>query len=107
MRTLKFIVTGQQITQDPNCDFSGLVPGSEGYLQAKFSFSNEWKDAIKVAAFWSMMGKEFKPQVVDKDGTCVIPSDALKAKNFKIQLIGKNGTLKLTTNKVTVRQNGD
>lgn len=107
MRTLKFIVTGQQITHDPNCDFSGLVPGSEGYLQAKFSFSHEWKDAIKVAAFWSMMGKEFKPQVVDKDGTCVIPSDALKAKNFKIQLIGKNGTLKLTTNKVTVRQNGD
>lgn len=28
MRTLKFIVEGQAIKQDPNCDFSGLIPGT-------------------------------------------------------------------------------
>lgn len=38
MRTLKFIVDEQIIRQDPNCDFSNLVPGSKGYLQAYFHF---------------------------------------------------------------------
>lgn len=107
MRTLKFIVKGQQIAQDPECDFSGLVPGSEGYLQASFAFSNEWKDSIKVVAFWSMMGKEFQPQVLTDGKTCMIPAEALKAKTFRVQVIGKKGSLKLTTNKVTVCQNGD
>ena len=39
MRTLKFIVEGQIIKQDPSCDFTNLVPGTEGYLRAEFSFS--------------------------------------------------------------------
>ena len=107
MRILRFIVTGQRIIQDPNCDFSGLVPGTEGYLQAKFTFSHEWKDSVKVAGFWSIMGKEYEPQVIDKNGTCIIPAEALKAKNFRVNVIGKNDSLKLTTNKVTVSQNGD
>ena len=41
MRTLKFIVNGQIIKQDPKCDFSNLIPASEGYLVAEFSFSKE------------------------------------------------------------------
>ena len=47
MRTLKFIVEGQIIKQDPNCDFSNLVPGTEGYLRAEFSFSRSGKDVQK------------------------------------------------------------
>lgn len=106
MRTLRFIVDGQSIKQDPSCDFSGLVPGSEGYLQVAFSFTNEWKGAAKVASFWSMMGYEYPPQALTPEGTCMIPAEALKHKAFKVQVIGKTDISKLTTNRVTVTQDG-
>lgn len=107
MRTLRFIVEGQIVRQDPNCDFSGLVPGSEGFVQLAFIFSPEWRDCAKVASFWSNMGKEYPPQLIKHDGTCEIPAEALKRKSFKIKVIGKGQDNKtLTTNKVTVSQNG-
>ena len=106
MRTLRFIVEGQIIKQDPNCDFTNLIPGTEGYLQAEFSFSPEWRNCVKVAAFWSPVGKEYPPQVLEDGRTCIIPIEALERKVFKVGVIGKNQTLKLTTNKVAVIQNG-
>lgn len=107
MRTLKFNVDKQIVTQDPNCDFSGLIPGSEGYLQAEFSFSSEWRDCTKAVAFFSMMGKEYTPKLLKDGKTCVIPTEALANKNFKIMVIGqKKDGFKITTNKVTVSQNG-
>ena len=51
MRTLKFIVHDQIVEKDPKCDFDNLVPGTEGYLRAVFSFSPEWDDCVRVAAF--------------------------------------------------------
>lgn len=106
MRTLKFIVDKQIIKQDPKCDFSGLIPGTEGYLQAEFSFSSEWKDCVKVAGFFSPMGKEYPPQILEDGKTCMIPPEALKGRVFKVQVKGKKDDLKLTTNKVAVCQNG-
>ena len=106
MRTLKFIVDGQIIRQDPNCDFDNLVPGTAEYLQAEFSFSPEWKDYAKVAAFWSVMGKEYMPQLL-KDGVgCVIPKEALKKRVFKVQIMGMCEGVTIKTNKVAVSQNG-
>ena len=106
MRTLKFIVDGQIIKQDPNCDFSGLVPGSERYLRAEFSFSNAWRGCAKAAEFYSYMGKEYEPQLI-KDDACIIPAEALKRQIFKIRLVGRNQSgIKLRTNKVSVHQNG-
>lgn len=107
MRTLKFIVDGQIIKRDPSCDFDGLVPGSEGYLQAEFTLSDDWQGAAIVASFWSTMGKEYPPAIVKKDRTCLIPAEALKRRRFKIRLIGqtKNGQ-RIQTNKVVVYQNG-
>lgn len=107
MRTLKFIVEGQVISQDPNCDFSKLVPGSEGYIQAEFSFSPEWDGYTKVVAFFSNLGREFQPQKLDYKSTCVIPAEVLKRSIFKIQVVGQKGSNKLRTNKVVVRQRGD
>lgn len=106
MRTLKFIVNEQIIARDPNCDFEGLVPGTEGYLQAEFSFSPEWSGCAKVAAFYSMMGQEYPPQVLADGRTCLIPAEALKRRIFKVQVIGKSASKKMTTNKLTVNQNG-
>ena len=106
-RVLKFIVEDQIIKKDPNCDFDDLVPGTEGYLQASFSFSSEWKTCAKVVSFWSMLGKEYEPQILKDGNICDIPEEALRNRSFKIQLIGRkpNG-MQLKTNKVVVTQNG-
>ena len=108
MRTLKFIVEGQTIKKDPACDFSGLVPGTDGYLQAEFSFSSEWDGCSKVAAFYSSMGAEFPAQVLYDGRTCTIPAEALKNRVFKVRVLGKKGNskFKITTNKHEVKQNG-
>ena len=106
MRVLKFVVDGQTIKKDEQCDFSNLVPGTEGYLKVEFSFSPEWHGYVKAARFFSSMGREY-PQRMLKDGkSCVVPSEALGKKVFKIQVIGKNTNSKLTTNKVAVSQDG-
>lgn len=106
MRTLKFVVNNQIIEQDPSCDFSGLIPGTEGYLKAEFSFSPEWLGYVKVATFCSLMGKDYPPQVLRDGISCVIPAEALKKRIFKIQVVGKKGDSKILTNKLAVSQNG-
>lgn len=105
-RTLKFIVKGQIIEPDPNCDFSGLVPGTAGYLRAEFSFSEDWKNCVKVAAFHSSLGREYPPQLLKDGYSCIIPAEALTKQRFKIRLAGQRGDFKIVTNKVTVCQDG-
>ena len=106
MRTLKFIVNGSVIDKDPNCDFSGLVPGSGEEIVAEFSFSNDWAKYAKVAAFWSLLGREYQPQIVKNGVRCTIPSEALERRAFKVQVIGFKDGDKIRTNKVEVRQRG-
>ena len=106
MRTLKFIVENQIVKPDPNCDFSGLVPGTEGYLQAEFKFSPEWNDTVKVVGFYSLMGKSYPSQILKDGRTCVIPAEALKRRAFKIQVLGKKGDETLTTNRIQINQDG-
>ena len=106
MRTIRFIVDKQVLTQDPNCDFSNLIPGTEGYLRAEFYFSREWNGCAKVAAFWSMMGTEYPAQLLTDGRSCIIPAEALKKKSFKVQVLGKSKNLKLVTNKLIIQQSG-
>ena len=106
MRTLKFIVDDQIIRPDPKCDFDNLVPGTDGYLQAEFSFSSEWNGYIKVAGFYSNMGREYEPQVLIDGKSCFIPTEALERRAFKIRILGKKKGKTLTTNKLLVEQNG-
>lgn len=107
MRVLRFIVNDQIIERDSSCDFSNLVPGSEGYVIAEFSFSPEWsKCTAKVASFWSLMGGEYTPQLLDSKNRCLIPAEALARRQFKVKVMGKTGDVKIATNKVTVSQTG-
>ena len=106
MRTLRFIVDGQTIKQDLECDFTNLFSDKNSNICAEFILSSEWNDKIKVAAFWSMLDKEYEPQALDDKNSCVIPSDALKRASFKIQVLGLRGSEKLTTNKLTILQTG-
>lgn len=106
MRVLKFDINGQIIEQNPDCDFSGLVPGTKGYIQAEFHFSSDWDGYVKVASFRSRLGKEYTPQVLKDGRSCVIPSEALDKQYFKIQIIGKKGDSIMKTNKVEINQDG-
>lgn len=106
MRTLRFIVDGKTIKQDPACDFSGLFPGKNPNVHAEFSFSSEWDKKVKVVAFWSMLDAEYTPQEIDEDMGCLIPTEALAKPAFKIQVLGKRGKDRIDTNKLTIRQGG-
>lgn len=109
MRTLRFRVNKQIISQDPNCNFDGLVPGTEGYLSLHFTFSPEWKDCIKYVGFYSMAGRQFLPQPVGKDNTCLVPKEAARLSNFKIQITGArpDGNYTITSNRILIQQKGD
>lgn len=106
MRTLEFIVDGQTIKANPTCDFSGLFFSKKSDICAKFSFSSEWNDKVKVAAFWSMLGNEYEPQVLSEENTCIIPADAFSRASFKIQVLGMKGSSRLDTNKLVILQTG-
>jgi len=107
MRTLRFIVEDQILKVDPDCDFSNLVPGTEGYLRAEFLFSKEWNGYVKIAAFYSPMGTEYEPQILKDGRSCIIPAEALVRRKFKVRVHGKGTNEKIMkTNKVTVCQNG-
>lgn len=106
MKTLKFKVEGQTITLDPECDAEKLVPGSEGYVLAEFEFSKEWNNCVKVAAFYSNLGREFEPQILKEGTSCIIPVQALCMSIFKVKVFGKKENYTICTNKVIVQQKG-
>ena len=60
MRILRFTVDAQKISPDPDCDFSGLVSGTAGYLKASFKFSKEWSGMVKESRTGGVMVKEPK-----------------------------------------------
>lgn len=107
MKTLKFIVDEYVVRPDPTCkDFEGLVPGS-GDVKLVFSFSNEWRGYNRVAAFYSAMGKEYPPQILEEGTYCMVPEEALTKRVFKVRVFGRNSNSEaMCTNKLTVRQNG-
>lgn len=106
MRTLKFIVDGNSLRQDPNCNFNGLFPGRNNDVRAVFDFSPEWNGKIKVAAFWSMFNIEYPPQLLDEDNSCQIPVEALNRPAFKIQMLGQRRGEPIETNSLTIYQRG-
>lgn len=101
MRTLKFIITAQSIQKDPDCDFSGIVSGTKGYLYAQFSFSEEW-EGCRMAAVFSSLGKEYPRPVTE--GKCVIPAEALTWDNFGVRVVGQRENYRITTNEIKIRQ---
>lgn len=102
MRTLDFIVEGQNIEESPNCDFSGIISGSSGYLQARFRFSPEWRSMVKAAVFSERNTVE---NVLITDNICTIPASVLTRKSFKIKVVGQGkNKSRVTTNTLVIRQ---
>ena len=50
MRTLRFKVSGQELIRAPGCDFSNIIAGTSGYLQAAFEFGPEPDVAVEYIA---------------------------------------------------------
>ena len=102
-RVLEFTVDKQRITRNRDCDFSRIVAGSVGYLKAKFYFtSNEWKKCKKAASFW--LNDTESAVLLDKNNTCLIPSEALVGEKFEVSVIGVRDGFKISTNKTKVKQ---
>ena len=102
-RELKFIVSGQKIKKDAECDFSNIVAGTRGYLVASFRFTKEWNDMKKIAVF-SALGEGFSAAINSK-GKCYIPDDALVWSTFDVSVIGQDNKRKyVCTDKVSVEQ---
>lgn len=106
MKILKFNVQGQTITVDPLYNLNSSVPGTEENVVCKFTFSSEWSNCNKVAAFTSMLGHEYEPRLISRSNECVVPAEALKKRSFKLHIIGKKKDEKFLTNKITITQKG-
>lgn len=102
MRTLSFIIEGQKIKKDPDCDFSGLVGGTAGYLRAKFTFDKEWDDYKKVASFFDERGREKGMLIIS--GECEIPAQATAGTKFEVSVLGAKKDRRIRTGRVTIRQ---
>lgn len=103
MRVLKFIVNGQSLQRDPNCDFSGIIRGSKGYLVAEFSFDSSWKGCTIAASFWHF-GKEYA--VLVQNNKCIIPDEALEGFSVGVTLRGIKKGYSISTNKAVFEQGG-
>lgn len=104
MRVLKFDVSELNIEKNPGCDFGGLVPGTEGYLKAEFSFSAEWDGYVRVASFYS--GVEEYAVILEDGKSCHIPAEVTRRPAFGLKVTGKKSNGVMITNKIIIAQNG-
>ncbi|MDU1962194.1 MAG: hypothetical protein E6749_17550 [Enterocloster clostridioformis] len=104
MRTLRFKVSGQELIRAPGCDFSNIIAGTSGYLQAAFEFGQDWDGTIQVAAFYPYLQSREVGRLI-KDGTCIVPDEITVYDTFKIGVVGQreNGQ-RITTNLITIKQ---
>lgn len=106
MKVLKFIVNENTLETDFGNNSTGLYPGIKETILIEFSFSPEWKNRVKVAAFWSVTGREYPPQHLTDGRSCLVPPEALQGATFKVQILGKSNGEKFVTNKCSVRLKG-
>ena len=105
MRTLRFVVDAQKISPDPSCDFSGIVPGTAGYLKSHFSFSAEWSGMVKVAEFRKYACDSPIPIPI-VHWECILPEEVTDGKSWLVKVIGKKGDVILPTGNCKVEQEG-
>lgn len=104
MRTLRFRVSGQELTRAPGCDFSNIIAGTSGYLQVAFEFDSDWDDTVRVAAFYPHL-QDREVATLIRDGACIVPDEVAAYDQFKIGVVGQreNGQ-RITTNLITIKQ---
>ena len=101
MRTLRFIVDEQNLSKDSSCDFTNIISGTRGYLEAEFVFNESWNMFGKVAVFGALL-QEYP--VIIKNGKCEIPPEVLDGEKFSVYVVGSKKGKRITTNSVTIAQ---
>lgn len=101
MRTLRFIVNEQNLKKDSSCDFTNIISGTRGYLEAEFVFNESWNMFGKVAVFGVLL-QEYP--VIIKNGKCEIPGEVLDGEKFSVYIVGSKSGKRITTNSVTITQ---
>lgn len=101
MKVLDFSVVNQTIQRVPECDFSGLVAGSRGYLRARFRFSSDWAGCRKVVIF-SAKGKEYPVPLINN--TCEIPAEALACTLVQVRVVGRRPGFEILSGTVSFSQ---
>lgn len=101
MRTLRFIVNEQNLSKDSSCDFTNIISGTRGYLEAEFVFNESWNMFGKVAVFGALL-QEYP--VIIKNGKCEIPPEVLDGEKFSVYVVGSKNGKRITTNSVTISQ---
>ena len=105
LRTLEYDITRQKITRTAGCDFTGLAPGTKGYLKVKFhTITDEWIRCEKFAVFY-IDDIEICDVKLDKDDACIVPDYITAQKEFYIALVGKNDDFQIKTSQIRVKQN--
>lgn len=105
MRTLEFDVNGQSLSKSKNCDFSGIVPESVGYLKAQFAFSNDWARTVKVAEFRTYASSDpISVPIINNE--CIVPAKVTGGKAWYVKVIGKIGDVIIPTDNCRVKQEG-
>lgn len=110
MRVLEFEVDQQRLKKKQNCDFSGIVPGSKGYLAIHVEFSEEWEGCTKIARFWHhdvYFGTHSEHAVYLENDMCFIPHEVLEEGSFYLSIAGIGTDLKIPTNKIKIQQEED
>ena len=104
MRTLRFKVSSQELIRAPGCDFSNIIAGTSGYLQAAFEFGPDWDGTVRVAAFYPYLQTQEVGRLIT-DGVCIVPDEVTAYDTFKIGVVGQheNGQ-RITTNLITIKQ---
>lgn len=102
MRTLTYKVVGQRLI--PTGDHTGLIAGSEGYLQASFEFDSNWNGCKKVASFYS--DGEEHAMLLNKDNACTIPPEAITKSTFEVRVEGRKTDYRIQTNLIREKQSG-
>ena len=104
MRVLRFDINRQLLKPAQECDFSGIVRGTAGYLYARFDFDSEWNGCKKAASFFAVDGQERAVPIIN--GMCEIPPETLGGRFFEVSIKGVRKDFVITTNRLVVRQEG-
>ena len=103
-RILEFVVEKQRLMRKRDCDFSGLVAGSKGYLKAKFYFSKEWDGCTRIANFETVERDPY-PVKLGEDNICLIPHEVLGGDVFHVSVLaGNKSGYRIGTNDMRIKQ---
>lgn len=102
MRYLDFKAEGQSLVKIG--DHENLVAGTEGYLYARFNFSEEWAGTKKIVTMEWNGCTQFVPLV--SGNSFQIPAECLKYNRIYLCVEGRKGGYRIKTNKAVISQTG-